>query len=357
MVKSKKILPSENSDEGFLLSDVLILIASNIQTIITPPIICILFAFIYLFIFANPIFTSKSKIMSSSSSSGGNLSQAVGIAAQFGINIPNNQGQPKWVYKDIITSRSIANKVIKKQFDTKKFGKNVPLIKMLTHKDKELQLKKDTLKIVAVDKFLKMISVSEDMKTGILTIKVDAFEPRLAAQINDVIIEELEEHQYSYNKRKASKTRKFIEERIFSTKKELESAEEDLKNFNDRNRRIENSPGLQLEQQRLFREVTVLTGVFTTLKQQLETTKIEEVKDSDYVIIIDDPNIPLNKSAPKKRLTIFLSIIFGLGVGIILTFANELYTKSEKNKIKKAKSIAYKNLRLFIPRFMNYKSR
>ena len=44
----------------------------------------------------------------------------------------------------------------------------------------------------------------------------------------------------------------------------------------DRNRRIENSPSLQLEQQRLGREVTVLTGVFTTLKQQLETTKIEE---------------------------------------------------------------------------------
>ena len=44
-----------------------------------------------------------------------------------------------------------------------------------------------------------------------------------------------------------------------------------------RNRRIENSPALQLEEQRLSREVAVLTGVFTTLKQQFETTKIEEV--------------------------------------------------------------------------------
>ena len=59
----------------------------------------------------------------------------------------------------------------------------------------------------------------------------------------------------------------------------------------DRNRRIENSPALQLEQQRLNREVIVLTGVFTTLKQQLETTKIEEVKESDYVIILDPPEI------------------------------------------------------------------
>ena len=55
-------------------------------------------------------------------------------------------------------------------------------------------------------------------------------------------------------------------------KEELRNAEEELKNFKDRNRRIENSPTLQLEEQRLLREVTVLTGVFTTLKQNLEST-------------------------------------------------------------------------------------
>ena len=84
----------------------------------------------------------------------------------------------------------------------------------------------------------------------------------------------MDSHQRRYNKAKTSQTRQFIEERIIETEKELMSAEEDLKVFMDRNRRIENSPALQLEQQRFGREVTVLTGVFTTLKQQLETTKI-----------------------------------------------------------------------------------
>ena len=82
-------------------------------------------------------------------------------------------------------------------------------------------------------------------------------------------------------------TKQFIEERIIDVEKELIAAEEDLKVFMDRNRRIENSPALQLEQQRLGREVTVLTGVFTTLKQQLETTKIEEVKEIVFAIFSD----------------------------------------------------------------------
>ena len=93
-----------------------------------------------------------------------------------------------------------------------------------------------------------------------------------------------------------------------TTEQELRNAEESLKNFLDRNRRIENSPSLQLQQQRLAREATVLTGVFTTLKQQLETTKIEEVKESDYAIIIDKPQFPLAPSKPKKTYTNFSCI-------------------------------------------------
>ncbi len=46
--------------------------------------------------------------------------------------------------------------------------------------------------------------------------------------------------------------------------------------------------------------MAVLIGVFTALKQQLETAKIEEVKESDYVIILDTPYIPLYPDKPKR---------------------------------------------------------
>ena len=59
-----------------------------------------------------------------------------------------------------------------------------------------------------------MIRVSEDVKTGILTLQIDASEPVLASEINRVIIEELDIHQQMYNKNKTSETKQFIEERI-----------------------------------------------------------------------------------------------------------------------------------------------
>ena len=126
--------------------------------------------------------------------------------------------------------------------------------------------------------------------------------------------------------------------RILDTEKELQKAENNLKDFLDRNRRIENSPALMLEQERLSREASVLTGVYTTLKQKLETTKIEAVGESDYVIVIDPPYTPLFPTKPKKRLTVILYGIFGLAIGLVIAFIDQYFKdmgRAQKRKITK----------------------
>ena len=284
----------------------------------------------------------------SSSSSG--LSQAAGLAAQFGINIPTSQKEPKWVYPDILKSRTLGKAVLQQKFSTDKFGKDKTLLQILTYGDGIPEFSIDTLEAMAVKKFLEMIYVSEEITTGILTLNVDAIEPNLAAGVNQALIEELDSHQRRYNKTKTSETKQFILERINNTEKELMDAEESLKVFRDRNRRIENSPSLQLEQQRLGREVTVLTGVFTTLKQQLETSKIEEVKESDYVIVIDPPEVPLTYSKPNKKFIVIFAGFFGLGLGIFLAFIREhtIYgSQRDKEKLKELKFLIKNNIKTF----------
>ena len=59
-----------------------------------------------------------------SSSSGGSSSQAIGLAAQFGITIPTvEQSEPNWVYPDILKTRKLARLILKRKFDTDTFGK------------------------------------------------------------------------------------------------------------------------------------------------------------------------------------------------------------------------------------------
>jgi len=337
-------------EDTISLTDIMLTLSRHLKIIIiTPTILCTL-TIIYVLFIAKPIYTSTSKIMSSSSGAG--MSQAAGLAAQFGIAMPAGQSEPKWVYPEIIKSRTLARAVLKQKFDTNEFGPQKSLLQILTYGNEKPANGMDTLEIKAVDSFLGIIDISEDLKTSILTLSINASEPNLAAKINQALIEELDAHQRKYNKTKTSDTKQFIEERIIDTEKELMAAEEDLKVFMDRNRRIENSPALQLEQQRLGREVTVLTGVFTTLKQQLETTKIEEVKESDYVVILDAPEVPLQRSKPNKKSMVVIAGILGIGLGMVLAFVREFAAnseKEEKNKMAEAKSLIIKNLSELIP--------
>jgi uncharacterized protein involved in exopolysaccharide biosynthesis len=336
-------------EDTISLTDIMLTLARQLKIIlITPTILCTL-TIIYVLFFAKPVYTSTAKIMSSS---GGGGSQAAGFAAQFGFNISTGQSEPKWVYPEIIKSRTLARSMLKRKFDTNKFGPQKPLLQILTYGNDDHQVGLDTLEIMAVGNFLEMINISEDIKTGILTLSINASEPIFALEVNQALIEVLDTHQRKYIKAKTSDTKQFIEERIIDIEKELMVAEENLKVFRDRNRQIGNSPALQLTQQRFGREVTVLTGVFTTLKQQLETTKIEEVKESDYVIILDAPEIPLQRSKPNKKKMVILAGIFGIGLGLVLAFFREFAInskKEEKDKISEAKALVLKNISELIP--------
>ena len=149
-----------------------------------------------------------------------------------------------------------------------------------------------------------------------------------------------------------TKIRQFIEARLTSTIIELETAEENLKEFREKNRSILGAPSLQLQEERLRRDVSVFIGVFTSLKQQLEAAKIEEVKESDYVIILDEPEIPLYPSRPQKRLNVILAGLVGIGLGIVLAFIKEFVRnrdEEEREKLSEVKRYFFKNISDFLP--------
>ena len=336
-------------EENISLTDLLLILAQHLKTIIISPIIfCIITIYYLLFIF-QPVYISTAKIMSSSG--GSNTIQSTGLAAQFGINLPTGKSNAEWVYPEIIKSRTLAKAMLKRKFNTEKLGKQKSLLQILTYGDKEKpDIDFDILNKAGVNSFINMIDITKN--SSFYDLSITASEPVFARDLVIALIDELDNHQRNHNKKKTSETRKFIEERINDTHNELEYAEELLKNFNERNRRIENSPSLQLERQRLSREVAVLTGVFTTLKQQLETSKIEEVKESDYVVVLDQPEAPLQHSGPRKKLMVILSGLFGIIFGITIAFTKEYINRTDeddKKKMLQVKSIIINNIFAFLP--------
>ena len=160
---------------------------------------------------------------------------------------------------------------------------------------------------------------------------MSAREPQFAADIISALIEELDKHQQKFKSSRVSEKRQFIAGRIEEVQVDLEKAEETLKQFRYRNRQIQNSPSLLLEQERLSREVQVVIGVFTTLKQEHELAKIQEVEEATVVHVLDPPEAPLERSKPKKRETVVLAGLLGIGLGVGLVFVREYWKNSSEN--------------------------
>jgi len=331
------------------LLDILLVLAKNLKLIIITPAIFCIFTIFYVLFIADPTYVSKATFMSSGSSGSSN-SQMMGLASQFGIAMPMEDTSPKWSYEEVINSRTMAKSLLSHRFDTEEFGPQKELLQILTYGNEKATVGIETLIESGIGSVQGMIEVKKTI--SLFELKISAFKPQLAADVAHAVMEELDTHQRDYNAMKTAKTRQFIGERLLTTESELEKAEEALKLFRERNRSIFESPQLQLEQERLGRDVAVLIGVFTTLKQQLETAKIAEVKESDYVIILDTPDIPLYPDKPKKKLMVILAGIFGIGLGMILVFIKEFVRnrdEEDREKLSEVKSLIIKNICDFLP--------
>ena len=111
----------------------------------------------------------------------------------------------------------------------------------------------------------------------------------------------------------------FISDRLAIVKNELESSELQLKDFKERNRGYEDSPELFMVFSQFFREVEAKKEVYLTLQQQLELSRIEEVKQSPILHILDHAVPPTRKSSPKRGIFLLISAFLGFSYSSLLT--------------------------------------
>jgi len=306
--------------------------------IIIPTITCII-AIYHVIFFTQPVYVATAKIIPSTG--GSSTSNLRGLAAQFGFSVPGGEEASitsSGVYPEIIQSRTLARALLKRNFNTEKFGEDQPLLKIFTYSEEEPEFGPDTLEKMAVNALLKKIKVSKSRQSSILTLEVSTFEPQLAADIITALIEELAKHQQKFKSTRVSEKRQFIEGRIEEVQVDLEKAEDALKQFRYRNRQIQNSPSLLLEQERLSREVLVITGVFTTLKQEYELAKIQEVEETTVVHVLDPPEAPLMKAGPQRRKTVIMAGFLGIGLGVGLAFGREYWESISEKDLRVASS-------------------
>jgi uncharacterized protein involved in exopolysaccharide biosynthesis len=231
------------------------------------------------------------------------LASSVGITA--GVTSPSQ------LYPNIILSETILRPIIYHKYKTEKYDTLVNLIQFWEFDDEDENLNyEDCLEKLRE----KVISIDVDKETFVMTVTVETTEPKLSADIANNITSQLDSYQRYFRSTNASEQRKFLESRIEEVKKDLTTAEEALKNFREKNRKIVDSPELLLEQTRLQRDVELNSTMFIELKKQYELAKLEEIKNTPVVQVLDTARPAAEKSSPKRTILVlvagFLCFIF-----------------------------------------------
>ena len=298
----------------------------NLNILFGLPIIIILLMSTYLFFIADPVYTSVSKVLPISKD-GSSSNGFSGVAAQLGINIPLNiGGTVPWaeVYPEIIKSSDLLSTMLSDTFLTKKYGK-ISLLNILDIKHGLSDYPENEIKNRSISELRKMISISKDRISPVVTIKVEAFEPIFASELSKVLIEKSGKIQRQLKTSRIKQKRLFIQERLVTISKDLKKMELELREFREYNRNLSSSPSLEMRVQEMGREIDLQNSLYVTLKTEYEKAKIDEVERENMVQQIDRPSIPSTLTRPRRALSLTLASFFAIFLSIFIIYFKENY--------------------------------
>ena len=126
----------------------------------------------------------------------------------------------------------------------------------------------------------------------------------------------------------AAAERKFIEARLGEMKGELRDAENQLQRFLQQNQGFRNSSELAFTHDRLQREVAMRQQVFTSLSQWYEQAKIDEVRNTPVITVVEQPNFPVRPDRRGLALKSTLGAILGGVLGLMLALGRDFLRQS-----------------------------
>ena len=117
-------------------------------------------------------------------------------------------------------------------------------------------------------------------------------------------------------------------------------AEDSLKAFLVENRQFSNSPQLTFEHDRLQRQVAMRQVLVTAMAQAYEQARIDGVRNTPVITVIDQPEPPPLPDRCGRLLTLMLGLTGGLVAGVGLAFILQFGERA-----KNEESEAYREFR------------
>lgn len=247
-------------------------------------------------------------------------SAVASLAVQFGVGLASDPGQSPTFYSDLATSREILDEIADKPYTSRSGGgRKITLAQAFRIEEKNPAIRRE----LVLDHLMEVVDAFVNQRTGVVRISARTKDPAISYEIVSNILDEVNRFNVERRRTQASQERQFAEQRLAETRVQVASAEAALQSFLQRNREYRNAPQLSFEADRLTRELTLRQGLYTTLLQSYEQARLEEVRNTPVVSIVERPREPVRpdpRGLVKKAL---LGLILGGVLGIVLAFLRD----------------------------------
>jgi G-rich domain on putative tyrosine kinase len=296
----------------------------------------------------------------------GGLSGLSGLAAMAGINLNTTTGSelsPK-MYSSIITSVPFQLELMKMRLNFEKLDSSVtlydyyvkikygnPLLKytvglpsMIIRAIKGEKKNKFTSnanpyymlteKQIEVSKILEQqIGVFFNEKDGYVSLSCSLPEAYASAQLTQQTQLLLQRYITEFKIEKVKLEEDFIQQRFDEAKKNYLTAQQNLAAFRDRNKNM-NTATAKTEEERLYGEYTLVTGVYSELAKKLEQAKIQVKEETPVFTIIRPASVPVEKDSPNRPLILAIAAFIGFVLGTVVVLGKTFMTQVRNQWLK-----------------------
>jgi uncharacterized protein involved in exopolysaccharide biosynthesis len=248
--------------------------------------------------------------------------QLPGGAGALGISLGAyaDFGQSVVFFSDLTASRTILRTVASQTYETQDSkGRKRRLAEIYGIKEQNRALADG----MAADRLKKGVSASISTRSGVVRLSVREFDPLLAQQLATNILAAADNWSKERGHAQAVRERQFLEQLVADEKTKTDQAEQALSNFLKLNREFITAPQLNIEHDRLEREVQMRQQIYTALAQTLEQARIEEVRTPVTVSIVEGADLPIKPQRREALRTTLLGLVGGMLVGIVIALIQQ----------------------------------
>jgi uncharacterized protein involved in exopolysaccharide biosynthesis len=232
-------------------------------------------------------------------------SELAGLAAQFGVSVESGResSSPQF-YIDLLRSPVILGQAVDRTYTLQKAGGPVA-INLIDHFDTRVETPERS-RALAMRALESNLRTTLFVKTNVVELGVKAGDAALAAQVNATLLDLLNGFNSDSRQSRAAAERAFLETRSAAVAAELRAAEDQFESFLRANRQWRNSPELSFAHERHASNIGHLRQVYMSILQSYEQARIDEIRDTPVLTIVQAPVQPV---WPDARGTVRIGLI------------------------------------------------